>query len=1664
MTIRDHLPKHSPPPQLLNETDRPMTPPPGTCTIYQENLDLVDGLRVLTRFGPHFYPGCVKTIESPSIFAVTIDGERGNKPHIYSAEELLEKTILEVKPGSCRFTPPGTRVCVIWSKQLNFLYPATVKAVAPGGQYVTVKLDDGDEREISVNNTRLLPRGYPKVDTTSKESPLAVVEASTISPVPVTAIQCSPGGKKKGGQLRENQFDEELSLLRLKSSGEPRKLFGQKGHNNSEESTGKKDKTNKKNPPEKILKNSSNEQKDQAFLNDDLLKDGQRILTLIDGHFYPGRLNTTRPPDIYGVLLDNERGFRPVIYAREQLLKDCILEVKLRSCSVPVGSRVCVYWSSKYQYLHPGTVIPRSEQTDKSVKYLNIALDDGDSREIHIDQIRMMPTNFPKVIYKDSSPSPRKKNSSRPNSRADTPKSSSLGDSRPSSSLSNHSDSSKASDQDKDLKSPLSPLKINGTTPTPPQSRDSTPLASPVANKLQHKLFIPDPPAKPQTFDFVGMISKGIDKLVDKKVVGNRVQSTPFARPVPPVGQPSATPPASSKVSPPPPAPDQTKLTNGDSKSDNKAKSRLSNLIQAMSGKIKKPETSSSPADQILNKWQLAFNVKPPPPGQATSPLQSPHKSPLTSPGSEAGHTADGYLSSDNIVSGAKLLVLKSNLLYPATIVTVAVNRMCGIRFKNGTITDIHYQSEQDLIKTSVFEKEADREELKHNKRVAVLLKNNTEFLHIGTIVDFKNDLIVVFLDTGVYEEVAISNLRVLPENYNNHKSPIKAEAPDEKKEEKPSQAPGRQSELPKHRHKHNILLGYDFVDENDTDIVAWDRAIQRKRKNDKPKASPPLLKEDEIKEECEAVSEEESITAEVKESMQSMLDQVSLEDRMRISLLSSALKKHSPKKEVAGNKSPKQTVEVVKKERKSKGSRDSLPKRLSLEDDDLSSELISICKESNIDISKQEQAEDEEKNDENLNTSDGDNLVIEDNEDVENDVEAKDEDSDETKKDAAAEEGKPEVKPPVNGKIGSKMFSYRDPVLPPDWYIVVRTRGKVTSSQYVTPCHTRLKSSLEVEKFLKGEIPSKPMHKKRQSSLSLPTRQDLSKQEFDLTVDLDEKFLKNITSSESVKSVKKIRKKKTEDQKSVKKKQISEESSLPEGQGKAKVEKGRKKKICKKKTIEGDEEEEEDSHQKDHVFKVPSLESFRSQKNKSTKLLSPNASYEDSSEFDEASQEPLDDDTEQDGVESVEGTEGSEEEEDFPNKKQTLTGKSKQSPEATETDEAGEEESCSQPEGKATKTKTKKQQSQTASKRKTRSQSTSESESETEEESKSLDIKSQSQSETSGSENECEDNGPRKKRKRQNKKVKEETETGTETETGSDKENDGTSQTADQRDLEPLNGKITNKSLKGRKQNNSEQESEEPTKRTLRSKTGDCKKNKTEAECSYLHTDSPSDEMRKRSLRSSSESEQELSSDVDKEEEETSRPEERSDQKDDIGGEKKRKASEEPENERPAKRLLIVDETLPTSEDASENNNSKPSGKVKMLGPKSKRNTEGPVEKPKKKLLGPKSKRKSYVDSDEEDNLSEEHLKKEEMMDQKVQQLATVFFRKKKPPKCNINLTSLFQSSLCRAACGHCDEVGQYQIHLVDFDLTSKVVSMECTACRWTTVRQMTFTTKVVG
>ena len=61
-----------------------------------------------------------------------------------------------------------------------------------------------------------------------------------------------------------------------------------------------------------------------------------------------------------------------------------------------LGGRVCAYWSSQMNYLHPGTVA--GPDTDKD--YVIIQLDDGDCRDIHIDQVRNLPEDYP-FIGKD---------------------------------------------------------------------------------------------------------------------------------------------------------------------------------------------------------------------------------------------------------------------------------------------------------------------------------------------------------------------------------------------------------------------------------------------------------------------------------------------------------------------------------------------------------------------------------------------------------------------------------------------------------------------------------------------------------------------------------------------------------------------------------------------------------------------------------------------------------------------------------------------------------------------------------------------------------------------------------------------------------------------------------------------------------------------------------------------------------------------------------------------------------------------------------------------------------------------------------------------------------------------------------------------------------------
>eukprot|EP00092_Neocalanus_flemingeri_P060913 GFUD01073134.1.p1 GENE.GFUD01073134.1~~GFUD01073134.1.p1 ORF type:complete len:138 (-),score=29.55 GFUD01073134.1:2-415(-) len=92
-------------------------------------------------------------------------------------------------------------------------------------------------------------------------------------------------------------------------------------------------------------------------LSDDCLTNGLRVLLRQDGLFYPGRLTCILPPDIYGVLVDKERGNKPHILSREEVINEVIHDQQPATVSeLSLGARVCAYWSSKMNYLHPGTV------------------------------------------------------------------------------------------------------------------------------------------------------------------------------------------------------------------------------------------------------------------------------------------------------------------------------------------------------------------------------------------------------------------------------------------------------------------------------------------------------------------------------------------------------------------------------------------------------------------------------------------------------------------------------------------------------------------------------------------------------------------------------------------------------------------------------------------------------------------------------------------------------------------------------------------------------------------------------------------------------------------------------------------------------------------------------------------------------------------------------------------------------------------------------------------------------------------------------------------------------------------------------------------------------------------------------------------------------------
>ncbi|XP_008567069.1 PREDICTED: BAH and coiled-coil domain-containing protein 1 [Galeopterus variegatus] len=151
-----------------------------SCTIRRE--DLQDGLPVLIpKEDSLLYAGSVRTLQPPDIYSIVIEGERGNRQRIYSLEQLLQEAVLDVRPQSSRFLPPGTRVCAYWSQKSRCLYPGNVVRGTSSDEEedldsVVVEFDDGDTGHIAVSNIRLLPPDF-KIQCT-EPSPALLVSSS----------------------------------------------------------------------------------------------------------------------------------------------------------------------------------------------------------------------------------------------------------------------------------------------------------------------------------------------------------------------------------------------------------------------------------------------------------------------------------------------------------------------------------------------------------------------------------------------------------------------------------------------------------------------------------------------------------------------------------------------------------------------------------------------------------------------------------------------------------------------------------------------------------------------------------------------------------------------------------------------------------------------------------------------------------------------------------------------------------------------------------------------------------------------------------------------------------------------------------------------------------------------------------------------------------------------------------------------------------------------------------------------------------------------------------------------------------------------------------------------------------------------------------------------
>ncbi|GFS03812.1 BAH and coiled-coil domain-containing protein 1, partial [Elysia marginata] len=281
-------------------------------------------------------------------------------------------------------------------------------------------------------------QGKPQEAFTKKSSTTTAKEESSFSSSPSPVPQKAKRGRKpKGDKLKAKKLRKETEAT--SSSPSPPKLV-KKEHRSDEVARMKQQKSknlhnitqrvkkkfskvnkqaeeNQKCRSSKDRKKNKDKKRDKDFdpldgegpptpeprcckLQTTDLREGLKVLYLNDGLFYEGTVKALQPPDVYGVLTAGQRGSRPHILCQEEVLKDAVLDVLPGSKRyLPVGTRVCAFWSQQFSCLYPGTVAKSSSSGSDSSKTVSVDFDDEDTGRIPIEHIRLLPADFPIIEY-----------------------------------------------------------------------------------------------------------------------------------------------------------------------------------------------------------------------------------------------------------------------------------------------------------------------------------------------------------------------------------------------------------------------------------------------------------------------------------------------------------------------------------------------------------------------------------------------------------------------------------------------------------------------------------------------------------------------------------------------------------------------------------------------------------------------------------------------------------------------------------------------------------------------------------------------------------------------------------------------------------------------------------------------------------------------------------------------------------------------------------------------------------------------------------------------------------------------------------------------------------------------------------------------------------------